>query len=235
MAETILAENWLHQRLDADATLASLAPCQLVSVGAASGGTFTLTYGAQTTAAIAYNAPAIGTGSVQSALQALSSIGAANVMVTAISAGNWLVTLLGSLQNVTTLLTGSGAGLIGGALAIAARARMYVDLAPQGAPFPYILATCTDPGRDVVVVGAIRIATNPLYVVRGIAQGQQYSAALQQIADRVDVLLHRQSGAITGGGYMIASYRISPFRLPENNNGVQYRHLGGQYQTLVQP
>lgn len=45
-------------------------------------GTFTLTYGGQTTTAIAYNAPATGTGSVQAALGALSNVGASNVTVT---------------------------------------------------------------------------------------------------------------------------------------------------------
>lgn len=47
--------------------------------GAASGGTYTLTYNGQTTAGIAYNANA---AAVQSALQALSSVGAGNCAVT---------------------------------------------------------------------------------------------------------------------------------------------------------
>jgi len=47
--------------------------------GAPTGGTFTLTFGAQTTSAIAYNATA---AQVQTALQALSSVGASNALVT---------------------------------------------------------------------------------------------------------------------------------------------------------
>jgi hypothetical protein len=39
---------------------------------------------------------------------------------------------------------------------------------------------------------------------------------------------------VNGGGSIIASYRESIFRLPEAQNGVQYRHLGGQYRLLVQ-
>lgn len=53
---------------------------QQVSItGSPTGGTFTLTYSAQTTAAIAYNATA---AAVQTALQALSSIGSGNVSCT---------------------------------------------------------------------------------------------------------------------------------------------------------
>lgn len=48
----------------------------LTTTGTVSGGTFTLTFGGQTTTAIAYNATA---ATVSTALQALSTIGSANV------------------------------------------------------------------------------------------------------------------------------------------------------------
>ncbi len=89
---------------------------QTVGVGAASGGTFTLTYKGQTTAAIAYNALA---SAVQSALRALSTIGATGCSVTG-TAPTWTVQMTGALANDTTALTGSGSGLTGGALAITA-------------------------------------------------------------------------------------------------------------------
>lgn len=235
MSEAALVETWLHQILDPDPTLAALAPAQQITV-VATGGTFTLTFGAQTTAPIAYNAGAIGTGSVQAALEALSTIGAKNTLVRSDSAGLWHMIFLGSMVNTTAHITGSGAGLTGPSpsLTISQVARVYADIAPQGTPFPYILATNTDPGQDVAVVGAIRVMTNAIWVVRGVAQGSQYSTTLKAIADRVDTLLHRQQGAIAGGGTMIASYREQPFRLPETANGISYRHLGGQYRTLVQ-
>lgn len=50
--------------------------------GAFTGGAYTLTYDGQTTGNIAYNAPATGAGSVQSALQALSTVGSGNCTVT---------------------------------------------------------------------------------------------------------------------------------------------------------
>jgi hypothetical protein len=235
MSEAALVETWLHEILDPDTTLAALAPAHLITV-VATGGTFTLIYGLQATLPIAYNAPAIGTGSVQAALEALSSVGAKNTLVRSDAAGVWCVVFLGSLTNITTPITGSGAGLTGpGAnLTISQVARVYADIAPQGTPLPYILLVNTDPGQDVSAVGAIRVMVSAVWVVRGVAQGQQYSAALKQIADRIDILLHRARGVIAGGGTLIASYRERPFRMPETSNGISYRHLGGQYRTLVQ-
>lgn len=236
MSEAALVETWLHQILDPDPTLATLAPAQQIVISGATGGTFTLTFGLQTTAPIAHNAPAIGTGSVQAALEALSAIGAKNTLVRGDAASSWNVIFLGNLVNTTAPITGNGAGLTGPgpSLTINQVARVYADTAPQGVPFPYVMATNTDPGQDVAVVGAIRVMTNAVWVVRGVAQGQQYTATLKAIADRIDVLLHRKNGPITGGGTLIASYREQVFRLPETTNGISYRHLGGQYRTLVQ-
>jgi hypothetical protein len=232
--ETILAENWLHQRLDADPALAALAPAQKI-IATGTGGTFTLTYGAQTTAPIAYGTPPIGIGSVQAALEALSTIGAKNTLVRSDAAQSWVVTFIGTLTNVVTPITGSGAGLTGpgAGLAISQIARIAIDTAPQGTPFPYVLAGNLS-AQDVSKIGAIRIMVDCVYVVRGVIAGQVYSATLTSIADRVDTLIHRQSGPIAGGGSIVASYREQIFRLPEVASGVQYRHLGGTYKLLVQ-
>jgi hypothetical protein len=90
---------------------------QTVTVGAASAGTFTLTYGGQTTTAIAYNASA---ATVQAALVALSSIGAGNAVVTSPSAGIWVISLSNALEESVALgaFTGAGSGLTGGAFAV---------------------------------------------------------------------------------------------------------------------
>jgi len=75
----------------------------------ATGGTFTLTFRGQTTGALAYNASA---GTIQTALEGLSTIGAGNAAVT--GAGPWVVTYQTTLefQNVP-LLTGNGSSLTG--------------------------------------------------------------------------------------------------------------------------
>ncbi|WP_280319880.1 hypothetical protein [Nocardia wallacei] len=86
---------------------------QTVTVtGSPTGGTFTLTYSGQTTSAIAYNASA---STVQTALAALSNIGAGNVAVTGSNGGPYTVTFQGTLgsKNVAQM-TASGASLTGG-------------------------------------------------------------------------------------------------------------------------
>lgn len=79
------------------------------------GGTYTLTFGAQTTAALARLAPA---SVVQSALEALSSVGVGNVSVTGPDGGPYDVRFIGTLGasdvgaiTFTSSLTGPGAGV----------------------------------------------------------------------------------------------------------------------------
>jgi RHS repeat-associated protein len=85
---------------------------QVALTGAPTGGTFTLTFGGQTTSAIAYNASA---ATVQADLQALSSIGSGNVLVMGGSGGPWTVRFAGSLAGTAQAqLTASGSGLTGG-------------------------------------------------------------------------------------------------------------------------
>lgn len=80
--------------------------------GGPTGGTFTLTFSGQTTAAIAYNAAA---AAVQSALAALSTIGAGNVTVTGSAGGPYTVDFVGTLANTdVAAMTASGASLTGG-------------------------------------------------------------------------------------------------------------------------
>jgi hypothetical protein len=86
---------------------------QTVTIGGgATGGTFTLSFGGQTTAATAWNATA---ATVQTNLEALSSIGTGNVLVTGSAGGPWTVTFRGDLSHANqSPMTGSAASLTGG-------------------------------------------------------------------------------------------------------------------------
>src|SRR5260221_709047 len=82
---------------------------QVVTIGGSpTGGTFTLTYLGQTTAAIAYNATS---GAVQIALAALSTIGAGNVAMSGDPGGPYTVVLYSGLAQ--TALT-AASSLTGG-------------------------------------------------------------------------------------------------------------------------
>lgn len=80
--------------------------------GSPTGGTFTLTFGGQTTSAIAYNATA---ATVEAALEALSTIGQGNVQVTGSAGGPYTVEFVGALAKTNVAaMTASGASLTGG-------------------------------------------------------------------------------------------------------------------------
>jgi hypothetical protein len=93
---------------------------QVAITGGPTGGTFTLTFGAQTTAAIPYGASAL---QVQDALEALSTIGDGNIAVTGGWTGGGAVFLLEfrAALGATDVgaVTGSVASLTGGTPAIA--------------------------------------------------------------------------------------------------------------------
>lgn len=108
--------NEAHQAWDYTASFvvqAEVDDVQTVTIsGSPTGGNFTLTFGGQTTANIAFNAAA---SAVQSALQALSSIGANNATVTGPAGGPWIVDFTGTLGYAAqTLMTANSAGLTGG-------------------------------------------------------------------------------------------------------------------------
>jgi hypothetical protein len=80
--------------------------------GNPTGGTFTLSFNGQTTSAIPYNASA---ATVQSALQALSTIGSGNALVASPTGVGWVVRFAGTLAGAAQpALTGNGSGLTGG-------------------------------------------------------------------------------------------------------------------------
>jgi hypothetical protein len=106
-----LSGSVIGQDLDESDVILSGNELQLVDVDGSSAGTFTLTYDGQTTAGIAFNAAA---SAVQSALEALSNIGAGDVSVTLIAADQWQVEFKNDLgqQNVALMTMNTG-GLTG--------------------------------------------------------------------------------------------------------------------------
>lgn len=108
--QSIVKENYLPNYA---ALAAAVDEVQTITTtGSPTGGTFTVTEEGQTTTAIAYNATA---ATVQTALQALSTIGAGNVTVTGSAGGPYTVTFTGVLAGIgVTLMTSSGAALTGG-------------------------------------------------------------------------------------------------------------------------
>ncbi|WP_411815490.1 hypothetical protein [Gordonia sp. SND2] len=113
-------EGWSVRRIFYGYDLAGLEPVptspaptmKTVTIGDATGGDFTLSFGGQTTAAIAYNATA---ATVKTALAGLSTIGTGKVNVTGSAGGPYSVVLDASL---TGTLTADGTGLTGSGAAV---------------------------------------------------------------------------------------------------------------------
>jgi RHS repeat-associated protein len=80
--------------------------------GTPTGGTFTLSFGGETTVPIAFDASA---ATVQADLEALASIGSGNVVASAYPGGGWQVLFTGSLAGTyQNALSADGSGLTGG-------------------------------------------------------------------------------------------------------------------------
>lgn len=93
-------------------TAAGTAEVQTVTInGTPTGGTFTLTYRGQTTTGINHNA---ASGAVQSALQALTTIGSSNVTVSGTAGGPYTVTFAGALAATSAYLLTASSSLTGG-------------------------------------------------------------------------------------------------------------------------
>jgi hypothetical protein len=107
-------------------------------------------------------------------------------------------------------------------------ARIYVGVIPDGATFPLILIGLDGTPDDLMVLNATRKWTNARYIVRAINQAESYQGNLETMADRIDTLLHRQSGT-----NVHACVREQAFQLSEVVDNVQYRHLGGIYRIFA--
>jgi YD repeat-containing protein len=107
--------------------------------GSPTGGTFTLSFGGNTTSSIAYNASA---STVQSALQGLGSIGSGNVFVTG-SAGKYIIRFAGSKAGINQAQLTASSSLTGGSSPAVA-----ISTTSQGGDNG-LLQTTTDP-RGIV-------------------------------------------------------------------------------------
>lgn len=132
-------------------------------------------------------------------------------------AERWLTDIL---SNDATL-----AGLING--------RVYGYVAPNDAGLPFVVFKYFE-GADEIGVGAVRLCSVLQYIVEVIGEGESF-VALETIANQVDVLLHGRNNVLVDGGNIVECIRMRPTASVEViEGGVQYRHLGGIYQMIVQ-
>jgi hypothetical protein len=115
----------------------------LAETGTPTGGTFTLTFNGQTTAAIAYNATA---AQIATAVGALSNVGSGNISGVGgpLSGSNVALTFIGLLASMPqNLMTANAAGLTGGSLP-----NVTVTHTTTGSFAQHILGVYDGPDRD---------------------------------------------------------------------------------------
>jgi len=222
-------ETAIYAKLATDTALAALLPgtAHLVTVSDAEGGTFTLTYGGQTTAAIAHNATA---ATVQAGLVALSSVGTGKVTVSGDAGGPWTATfapgMVGALTGSGTLLEGVGA-----ALTITQRAAVHNSLAPDDTAYPFVVFQNIAPSPHNTL--AQRSYWEFLYQFRVIAEGLSKAVILQALA-RIDALLERQMLTVASATIRGILREQGLPDLPTVEAGTTYQQVGGQWRFWVQ-
>lgn len=103
--------------------------------------------------------------------------------------------------------------------------RISGTLSPELLDTPYV-TFLMQASRDVSAVNGIRISTDNLYIVKGVAQTSTWDDLIP-IANRIDALVHRTGGVVSFGGGSLTSTREMTFQQAEVDSGLQYRHLGG--------
>jgi hypothetical protein len=101
----------------------------------------------------------------------------------------------------------------------------------QEAAFPFVVWQFLS-GTTTQTASAVRIWLDSVYQVKAVGQGDSI-ASLKAVADRIDTLLDRAHGAVTGGT-IVACTLEGEIAYEEVVAGVAYQHLGGRYRLLIQ-
>lgn len=97
---------------------------------------------------------------------------------------------------------------------------------------PFVTFHASSPSRDVRAIGSIRIMGVGTYVVKAVAKTNSWGT-LRPAAERIDALLQGSSGNVVGG-VILHCVREGEHRLTEEEDGAEWRHLGGEYRIWAQ-
>lgn len=113
--------------------------------------------------------------------------------------------------------------------------RIYADVAPQSAFYPFIVFSEVS-NFESLAAGGDKVMARPLYQVKVLDRSTSWQGDIRTVADRVDAVLHKSAGAAGTDGYMVGILREATFRTVEVNpdNGEQYRTLILQFRAWVQ-
>lgn len=132
----------------------------------------------------------------------------------------WINARLGAAAAVTALVS----------------TRIYDSLAPQGAALPYIIASYQSGQVTTTVGGQSRIVAQPVFLIKGVAEGGSFVTADQIAAALDDALLGAAGTTVTldGVAYRVDSaVQVVPIRYVELLDGRRINHSGGLYRLFV--
>lgn len=109
--------------------------------------------------------------------------------------------------------------------------RVYQDVAPATAAYPFIVYQPQVLPEVIRGVGSEEVMVDTIYVVKAIAQGSDDTVVGPVSAVIHNALVANNGDAIDGGiGDVFMSRRVQVVRYTETAQGSQFRHLGGAYQ-----
>lgn len=115
-------------------------------------------------------------------------------------------------------------------LMAAATGGVWNTQAQEGTVYPLIVFQFMS-GIDYAAVGALRVWTNMIYMVKAIAEADNFDA-LNAIVARIDALLHRTSATPTDG-IVWSCTREQVIRLPDSVASRQYRQSGALWRVYA--
>lgn len=109
--------------------------------------------------------------------------------------------------------------------------RVFEDVGPDDAAYPFITYSPQSPPDVVRGVGSAEVMVDTIYTVKAVAQGSDDKATGPVAAVIHQAMVESNGDAIIGGiGSIFMSRRMSVVRYTEPAQGSQFRHLGGAYQ-----
>lgn len=110
--------------------------------------------------------------------------------------------------------------------------RLAHGVAPAGMEHPFVVFQMLSAGNDETTQAGSDIWSNPLYLVKAVALGND-TDPIEAVVDRIDEVLHNTRGYVAGAR-VIECWRERRHDLPELTEGKFYSNLGSEYRLLVQ-
>lgn len=112
------------------------------------------------------------------------------------------------------------------------RARLFHGVAPVGTTYPFVVFQMLSPGNDIHTQDGSDVWSDPLYLVKAVAQGSG-TDGIEPVVDAIDAALHNTRGSVADAR-VIQCWRERRHELPELTEGKQYINAGAEYRLRLQ-